>query len=182
MAPWTMSADFLHHGRVYSRLVHIVFQLCWYVPVAHHPVVYIFLCSSVGIKQGGQILEHFHCLHFFFLNVESLVFSGHCTNCVFPLLSLNQLYANVSLRLLGCNSTSALLCYPTLHSVTLKLQIGYPSSKMHTFYPNSATATQFGAAIFRVILLPTVASLVYSLSCTFCKFIIHRHIVGIFSF
>ena len=27
----------IHHGRFYSRLVHFVFQLCWYVPVAHHP-------------------------------------------------------------------------------------------------------------------------------------------------
>ena len=26
----------VHHSRFYSRLVHIVFQLCWYVPVAHH--------------------------------------------------------------------------------------------------------------------------------------------------
>ena len=73
-------------GRFYSRLVHFVFQLCWYVPVAHHPssfpplwpgnlysVVYIFLCSSVGIKHWAQILERFHCLHFFFLNVDSLV-------------------------------------------------------------------------------------------------------------
>ena len=28
---------FIHDGRFYSRLVHIVFQLCWYVPVTHHP-------------------------------------------------------------------------------------------------------------------------------------------------
>ena len=27
----------IHHGRFYCRLVHFVFQLCWYVPVAHHP-------------------------------------------------------------------------------------------------------------------------------------------------
>ena len=27
----------IHHGRFYSRLVHFVFQLYWYVPVAHHP-------------------------------------------------------------------------------------------------------------------------------------------------
>ena len=27
----------IHHGRFYNRLVHFVFQLCWYVPVAHHP-------------------------------------------------------------------------------------------------------------------------------------------------
>ena len=27
----------IHHGRFYSRLVHFVFQLCWYVHVAHHP-------------------------------------------------------------------------------------------------------------------------------------------------
>ena len=26
-----------HYGRFYSRLVHFVFQLCWYVPAAHHP-------------------------------------------------------------------------------------------------------------------------------------------------
>ena len=77
----------IHHGRFYSRLVHFVFQLCWYGPVAHHPssflplwpgnlysVVYIILGSSVGIEHWAQILERFHCLYFFFLNVDSLVF------------------------------------------------------------------------------------------------------------
>ena len=27
----------IHHGRFYRRLVHFVFQRCWYVPVARHP-------------------------------------------------------------------------------------------------------------------------------------------------
>ena len=27
----------IHHGQFHSRLVHFVFQLCWYVPVEHHP-------------------------------------------------------------------------------------------------------------------------------------------------
>ena len=27
----------IHHGWLYSLLVNFVFQLCWYVPVAHHP-------------------------------------------------------------------------------------------------------------------------------------------------
>ena len=81
-APYTMAGC-----NLYSRLVHFVFQLCWYVPVAHHTssfppfwpgnlysVVYVFLCSSVGIEHWAQILKRFHCLHFLFLNVDSLVF------------------------------------------------------------------------------------------------------------
>ena len=39
-----------------------------------YSVVYIFLGSSVGIKQWAQILERFLCLPFFFLNLDSLVF------------------------------------------------------------------------------------------------------------
>ena len=69
-----------------------------------------------------------------------------------------------------------------LHSVTSKSQTGCPSSKIHNLLTNAANAIQFGAALCRIILLPTVASLESSLSCTFCKFIKHRQKVGIFSF
>ena len=34
----------------------------------------LFTSFSICIKQRAQILERFHCLHFFFLNVDSLVF------------------------------------------------------------------------------------------------------------
>ena len=60
---------FVDKGRFYSRLVPVVFLLCWYVPVAHHAScfppryprncyygVFIFICSSVVIKQCVNIL------------------------------------------------------------------------------------------------------------------------------
>ena len=106
-----------------SRLVHFVFQLCWYVSVAHHPgsfppvwpgnlysVVYIFLGSSIAIEHWAQILERFHCLYLFCLNVDSWSFSGHGIYSVFPLLTLSPWDSNVSLHLSSCNSTSGLLC------------------------------------------------------------------------
>ena len=74
-----------------------------------YDVVYIFLGSSVCTKQGAQILERFHCLHFFFLNVDIFVFFWDGIYYIFPLLTLSPWDSNVSLYLYIRNSTSALL-------------------------------------------------------------------------
>ena len=68
----------IHHGRFYSRLVHFVFQVCWYVPVAHHPVVSlhfdqaIFTLLFTSFSASNNLPRY--CIRFFFLNVDSLVF------------------------------------------------------------------------------------------------------------
>ena len=76
----------IHHGRFYSRRVHFVFQLCWYVPVAHHPNSFLsstfdqaifpvlftsFWAPSLTLNNEPIYLN---CLHFFFLNVDRLIF------------------------------------------------------------------------------------------------------------
>ena len=44
----------IHYGRFYSRLVHFVFQLCWYVPVAHHPSQ----CDNTRKNRFIKMLKH----------------------------------------------------------------------------------------------------------------------------
>ena len=48
----------IHHGWFYSRLVDGVFQLCWYVPVAHHPSSFPSLWpGNLYMERGSSAVE-----------------------------------------------------------------------------------------------------------------------------
>ena len=75
----------IHHCRCYSHLVHVVFQLCWYVLVAHYPSIFRFdqaiftlLLTSFSAPPLASNNEpryvNVFTVHFFFLNVDSFVF------------------------------------------------------------------------------------------------------------
>ena len=88
------------------------FQLC---AISSSCLFTSFLARPLPSNNEPRYFKHFHCLHFLFLNVDSLVFfwAWH----VFPLLTLSPWDSNVSLHLSSC-----LVYLNANHSIVINAQ------------------------------------------------------------